>query len=407
MLVLIGCSGFFSCSETALFNLTRRQVTQLRKSPHRLEKLAARLLLHPKKLLGCILLGNMGVNVLFFAIASIFLVKLESQFNPVIAALGAFVSFSLLLLFGEVLPKSLAYINSMYLSIAAALPLYICLKVFNPIIVIFRFLIIDPALKLVLGTGKAVKKVSPIEFKSLIEASRQRGLISSQENKLLSEIVELGFLRVRDCLKPRVDMTICSVHDSPESVKRLMLKKGLTKIPVYVRHIDNIVGLIHLRQILLRPDTSVDKLVEPVHFVPEQKKIESLLEFFRQNQTDIAVVVDEFGGIAGSIRLEDIVEELLGPIEAGERIEPVEKLGPFTFRMAGDLTVHDWAETFGIDPEENRISTIGGLVTMLLGKVPQPGDIASLGNLKFTVERVQKRRVISVILTFEPIHYAK
>jgi len=406
MLILIGCSFFFSCSETALFSLTRRQVTTLRKSSHRLENLAARLLSHPKRLLSGILLGNMSVNVLFYAMASMLLIKLESRFNPAAAAAGAFVSFSILVLFGEVLPKSLAYINSMYLSIAAALPLYICLKIFNPIISIFQFLIIDPALKLLLGSGRLAKKVSPAEFKSLIESSRKRGLISPQENKLLTEIVELGFLKVRDCLKPRVDMTICAVHDSPESVRRLMIDKGLTKIPVYVRHIDNIVGLVHLRQILLRPDTSIDKLVSSVHFIPEQKRIDSLLEFFQQNQADIAIVVDEFGGIAGSICLEDIVEELLGPIEAGERIDPVEKLGPFTFRMAGDLAVHDWGETFGIDAEENRISTIGGLVTMLIGKVPQPGDVAFWGNLKFTVERVQKRRVVSVILTFAPIQYA-
>jgi CBS domain containing-hemolysin-like protein len=114
-------------------------------------------------------------------------------------------------------------------------------------------------------------------------------------------------------------------------------------------------------------------------------------------------VVDEYGGIAGSVRLEDIAEELLGPIELTEQIDPIEQIGPFKYRLAGNLAIHDWAEEFGIDPAETRISTIAGLVTALLGKIPQSGDVAHLKNLKFTVERVRKHRIETLVLTFEPI----
>jgi CBS domain containing-hemolysin-like protein len=103
------------------------------------------------------------------------------------------------------------------------------------------------------------------------------------------------------------------------------------------------------------------------------------------------------------VRLEDIAEELLGPIEITGETEPVEKIGPFEFRLAGELSIHDWAPSFNIDPAERRVSTIGGLVTALLGKIPKAGDIARLKNLKFTVERVRKHRIETVILTFEPI----
>ena len=173
----------------------------------------------------------------------------------------------------------------------------------------------------------------------------------------------------------------------------------MTKIPVYADSIDNIVGMIHLRLLLLNPDTHPDKLVTPVHFVPEQKTIESLLEFFRKSGTDTAIAVDEYGGIAGSISLEDIAEELLGPIDSAEKPEPLEQLGPMKYRIAGDLAIHDWAQSFGIDISENRISTIAGLVTVLLGKIPKAGDTASWNNLKFTVESVKKHRIQTKILT--------
>ena len=144
-------------------------------------------------------------------------------------------------------------------------------------------------------------------------------------------------------------------------------------------------------------------MVQQVHFVPEQKTVESLLEFFRKTGTDTAIVVDEYGGIAGSICLEDIAEELLGPIEITDGIEPIEQTGPFEYRLAGNLAIHDWAQSFGIEPAEIKVYTIGGLVTALLGKIPKSGDVAYLNNLKFTVERVRKHRIETVILTLEPM----
>jgi CBS domain containing-hemolysin-like protein len=117
----------------------------------------------------------------------------------------------------------------------------------------------------------------------------------------------------------------------------------------------------------------------------------------------MAVVVDEYGGIAGIVQLEDIAEELVGRMDLGTGVEPIQQLGPFQYRLAGDLAIHEWAEALGIDLEETRQSTIGGLVTALLERVPRKGDVAHLGNLKFAVERVRRHRIETVILTVEPM----
>lgn len=403
MIVLLGCSAFFSSAETAFFNLSRRQINLLRKSKHRLHHLAVRLSHKPKQLLGCLLFGNMTVNVLFYAFASVLTVRIGQESGAGSAAIIAGISFALLVLLGEIVPKSVAYGNSKSVSVLTALPLFFVMQILGPIQFIFRVIIIEPSLRLLIGPAHPPKPISTVEFKSLIEQIRKRGLLTKAENKLLAEIIELGFLKVRHVMRPRVDMIACSVSYSAKSAKELMLKNNLTKLPVYVRKIDHIVGLVHLRQLMLEKDVSLDKIVQRAPFVPEQKTVESLLEYFRKSGTDTAIVVDEYGGIAGLVRLEDIAEELLGPIETPDGIEPIELIGPFEYRLAGDLSIYDWAEAFGIDPEDAGYSTIGGLVTALLGKIPKSGDIAFLHNLKFTVEHVQKHRVKSVILTLERI----
>jgi len=403
MLVLLCCSAFFSGSETAFFNLSQRQITLLRSSTHRVHQVLVHLLRKPGHLLNCLLFGNMTVNVLFYAVSSVLVRHVGGQWGLGAATALAFATFIVLVLFGEILPKSLAYSNSQLLALAAALPAFLVVQVFGPITFVFRVVFLEPVLRIFLGPARVPRMVTREEFRSLVNLTRRRGLITEDENRLLDEVVDLGMLKVRHVMQPRVDMVACDVADSRETVREQMRTHRLTKIPVYVNNMDNIIGMVHLRQLYLKPDVSVDRLVQPVHFVPEQKTVESLLEFFRKTGNDVAVVVDEYGGIAGSVRLEDIAEELFGRMDAAAGIEPIKQLGPFQYRLAGDLAIHDWAGVFGIDIEETRIATIGGLVTTLLGRIPRKGDVTWLGNLKFTVDRIQRHRIETVILSLEPI----
>lgn len=403
MLVLLCCSAFFSGSETAFFNLSPRQIKQLNASTYRVQKLTAHLLRRPGHLLNCLLFGNMCVNVLFYAVSSVMVRHVGREWGLGAATATAFVTFIVLVLLGEILPKSLAYSNSSRIATAAALPAFLVVQVFGPVTSVFRFLFLEPVLRMFLGPARVPRMITLEEFRSLVNLTRRRGLLTEDESRLLGEVVDLGLLKVRHVMQPRVDMVACDVADSRDTLRERMREHHLTKIPVYVGSLDNVVGMVHLRQLFLRPDASVDRLVQPVHFVPEQKSVESLLEFFRKSGADVAVVVDEYGGIAGSVRLEDIAEELFGRMDVATGIEPIALIGPFQYRLAGNLAIHDWADVFGIDLEETRISTIAGLVTTLLGRIPRKGDVAWLGNLKFTIERVRKHRIETVILSLEPI----
>jgi len=403
MLVLVLCSGFFSGSETAFFNLSSRQTRMLRESRHRLQKLVAHLLERPGRLLNGLLFGNIAVNVLYFSVSSVFTIAAKREAGLAAAAATAFASFALLVLFGEILPKSLAYASSRSMSMIAAAPAYLWLKVFGPLQFAFRVSVLEPVLRILIGPARAPRSLTVGEFRSLIETTRNQGLITSDENRLLTEVIELGFLKVRHVMRPRVDMVACSVTESAQAIRSLLLANALTKLPVYSGGIDNILGMVHFRRLLLEQDATVEELVDDVNFVPEQKTVESLLEFFRRSHSDTAVVVDEYGGIAGLVRLEDIAEELFGQIETDEGAEAIEQIGPFEYRLAGGLAIHDWAEAFGIDANETRICTVGGLVTAMLGKMPKSGDQANLKNLKFTVEKVRMHRIDTLILKLEPL----
>jgi len=406
MLILLVCSAFMSGSETAFSNLSRRQIKDFQASTNKLQTLAARLLKNPRRLLTSLLFGNMLVNVLFFALASVLSLSFARQIGPVAGLVTAVAAFFVLLLFGEMLPKSLAYSHPRQFCIAAAAASFLCTRILTPVLRILDFAFVTPLLRLLTGSEESVapgNTVTPEQFKTLIESSRQRGPDTSHENRLFAEVIELGFLKVRHVMRPRVDMITCAATDSAEKVRRLMAENNLTKIPVYTKQPDNIIGYLHQRNLLLTPDMPVAKLLKKVNFVPEQKSVESLLEFFRKSKTDMAVVVDEYGGIAGAVSVEDIVEELIGPIEPAIVPEPIEQTGPLQYRLAADLAIHDWAQAFGIDPGQSRLATVGGLVTALLGRIPKQGDLAYLGNLKFTVEKVRKHRIETLLLSLESV----
>ncbi len=398
MLVLLVCSGFFSGSETAFFNLSLRQKRLLRQSAHRLQQLAAYLCSRERQMLSCLLLGNMAINVLYYATAGVFTIHIKQQIGVTAAAAAAFTTFMALVLFGEIIPKSLAYANSRSISVTAALPLYFIMQVLRPVLYIFRVLIAEPAIRLLLGHQTRPSPLTAEHFKTLIQQVGRKGLITGSETRLLTEVVELEALKVRNVMKPRVDMVTCSVNELPRRARKIMRQNNMTKICIHAGSVDKIIGVVYLRELLLRPALPLEKAVRKVYFVPEQKTVESLLEHFRRTNTDMAVVVDEYGGIAGSVRLEDVAEELVGPFEPYEFTEHIEQVGPFEYRFRGDTPIHDWAEALGVSLTDTKAATLGGLVIELLGRIPKAGDTLKWNNLKFTIERVSKHRIISLTL---------
>ena len=403
MIVLLGCSALFSGTETAFFSLSRSQIKAMRQSTHKGQHLVARLLEKPEPLLGSLLLGNLVVNVLFFATASVLAVRFEQQMGLTAAAIVAFAALIVLIFCGEILPKYLSYNNATSISATSAIPVLLIVRLFSPIVALFRTVIVKPLFRIFLGPETHLETIRPDEFKALLEAAGRRGLITAHQNKVLTELMDFAFLRVRHIMRPRVDMIACNVTDPPRKARQIMASNHLTKLPVYADQVDNVVGLVQHRDLLLHPDSSLDELTKQIAFVPEQKSVESLLGFFRKGQTDMAVVVDEYGGVAGSVYLEDIADELLGPIAIADDIDLVEQIGPYEYRLAGYLSIFDWIKVFGARPIGTQVATLGGFVTALLGKIPKQGDVVSWKNLTFTIDRVRGHRIETVLLNIKPV----
>ncbi len=403
MLLLIFASGFFSGSETAFLNLSHRQTTAFRKSEHRLHRLAANLSKNSKHLLTSLLFGNMLVNILYFSISSAMSLRLAKDSGPVAATTAAVVAFLFLLFFGEMFPKSLAYSNSTRFSIIAAAPAYILTRLFLPVRVVLNTLIVVPAIRLIAPTRKKDASITAKQLKSLIDFGNQQTPAKTNENQLLNAIIEFGFLKTRHVMRSRVDMISCKCSTSSEQAKNLMKENRTKRLPVFAGKIDNIIGIVYLEDLILNPNHKIKDLLRNVDFVPEQASAESLLNFFIDNNKDIAIVVDEFGQISGVVSLENIFDELLGPAETFNGSETIKVIGPLKYQLAGNLSVHNWAEAFGLDPSQFHLTTISGLTTALLGKIPVPGDVAYFKNLKFTVEKVEKYRIKTLILSLEPI----
>ena len=405
---LLVASAFFSGSETVLFSLHKQDVRELVRRSRRTGLAIRRLVARPDRLLASILFGNLLVNVLYFSIGSGVALHAARAYGRAAAAGVSVAVLLVLLFFGEILPKSLAASAPRAISTVAAWPVWF----FHRLIGRPAGIISSPVTALVrrLARRESSPELEPGELRFLVELAESSGAVSGDEADMLEAVVGLSELRVREVMVPRVDVMFASVDDSPEQVLRRMRAETFSGAPVYEGGLDQIVGLVDARDLLAacaekgsRP-TDLRALLRPVTFVPESARLADALEGARTGGFDVAVAVDEYGGTAGIVSLEDIAATVFGDMadefDAQERPE-VEQTGEGSFVLAGALSVREWAELFRVEPEPGQFDTLGGFVTHLLGRIPREGDVARWGNLRFTVREMRKRRVELVELSLE------
>ena len=405
-ILLVG-SAFFSGSETALFGLTAQQRLTITRSGGIVGRAVGSLLGDPRALLVTLMLGNMTINVLYFVISSALLLGLDESVNAAIIALLSLAPLLAIILLGEVLPKLVANTARLQWVRATCVPLLAIHSAVRPLGIALARWVIQPLGRLVAPAENDPGDLSTDELAALLEMSQRRGDIRSDEQQLLRDVLQLSQLKVRDIMIPRVDLVAIDVHQPPHKLRELIAESGLTKFVAYDSDLDHVAGVIYARQFLLaarlEPNLTLERLVRGVRFVPEIQRVDELLEDFRKTGTNLAIAVDEYGGTAGLITIKDIVEQMVGDLDMDEAPgegggTPAQPLGDGRWRVSGKLSVHDWAEAFGAVSLPPRISTVGGLVTALLGRVGEPGDTAHLANLELTIEKVDGSRVDSVIL---------
>ena len=407
MAVLLFFSAFFSGSETALFNLSHETRRRFRASRSPFQRLAARLIDDPRRVLVTVLFGNMAVNTAFFAM-SIMLSHAVSHARPEHATYWSVAIVAaaplVVIVFGEVMPKCVAAARPERLSILASAPLAALEYIVAPVRIVLGYGIVEPLERLI--TGGRRKEPPPMtadELQAIVEVAAREGVVSREESDMLTDVLELGELRVRDVMTPRVEIVGCDVATPTRLALLVFQRTGQTKIIVYEGGMDHVLGIVYAKAAFLNPDRPLAELVRPVYYVPETKAVESLLREFRARKIQFAVAVDEYGGVAGIVTLEDCLEPIVGDIQdEADRpaADPVQRLSDTEYRLAGNLSIRSWADLFNLEVpgDGRRYTTLAGFVASLLGRLPKPGDAVRWRNLEFTVEEVRHHRVMRVRL---------
>ncbi len=404
---LVLFSGFFSGSETALFSLGRDELDALLARHPRRGGAARRLLADPEGLLTSILFGNLVVNTLYFALGAGIAIRVSESHG---AAAGAGVSagaLAMLLLLGEIMPKAMASGSPAGVSSFVAVPLWL----FDRVLGRPAALVASPALAFVNWAARSrAEAVEPDELKMLVGLAGRSGALSGTEAEMIDGVVELSDLRAREVMVPRVDVVFASISEAPELVLRRLRGERRSRAPVYDGPVDNIVGVVEARDLIVsvssgRKPADLHEFVRPIDVVPESARLSSVLKRVRDDGLEVAVVVDEYGGTAGLVTLDDLAEAVLGDVGAGaapSADEPeVERTPSGSYVLSGGLSVRDWAELFEVEPEPGQFDTLGGFVTFLLGHIPSEGDVAAWENLRFAVRGMRGRRVSRVEIMLE------
>lgn len=402
LLPLLALSAFFSCSETALFRLGQAQLVELghRKTPP--AKAALYLSKKRRTVLITILIGNMTANVLYFIVGSVLMLRME---GGIIAELGvaAGTLFSIIL-FGEVLPKMAATARPIGISILLAPPLLLMHKAIAPIRRTIDFLVITPLARL--ASSAVPDPLNAEELASLVALSTSEGIINLNEQRALFEVVELSRIRVREVMTPRVKMVAASTTASAREIRDIIAESRLTQLPIYRDDLDEIAGMLHTKKFLQRMDDNNSLMQASMtrpQFIPQVATLDQLLSRFRETETRLAIVVDEFGGTAGLVTLEDILEELVGEIgdQNNEEKEPPKLVSEGTWLLDGNTGVREWVAATGTLIERCPAATMGGLIAATLGKIPSVGDEIQFGNLTLAVSEMDAYRVSKVLVSLE------
>jgi CBS domain containing-hemolysin-like protein len=394
---LLVCSAFFSGSETALFSLSSPQRVSLERSPV-IGGAVHALLSDTRKLLITLLLGNMSINVLYFVLSSILQVRNRTALGPIAdVALPAGTLIGIILV-GEIAPKVLAARMPARWTGAACLPLLALHRLIGPLRYGIERAVITPLARLI-APRQRPPALSPEELESLLRLSEERGVIDAEEEQQLQQVLSLSQLRVKDLMTPRVDIAAFDLDRPPKELLELARGAVQSRIPAYRHGLDDVKGIVLARQVLLDPPThgsEVQALLRQVRFVPELQRADRLLADFRKSRTTFAMVVDEYGGTAGLITLEDVVERMVGDIRGPQEPAPAPRLqclGPGAWRVSGDLPVRDWGEAAEDLAPPQGVSTMGGLVMAKLGRLPEEGEELEMGPVRIAVEAMVGRRV--------------
>jgi magnesium and cobalt exporter, CNNM family len=395
VLIFAGASFFFALAETALFSLSKWQARQLAERQPGAGAKVTWLLAQPQDLLATMVLGNTFASAAMLAVA--LWMALHGHWPPVPTIVGL---LSLILIGCEVWPKTLAVRRPEQWALRVVRPLSWFMSVSLPLCRVAQR-VNEAILKaLVPRTVTPTSPLTDADYQELLEMAFQQGALAQSEKEIILQIISLDQRSAREVMKPRSQMVAISDDLSIEEMIAAARQYKHRRLPIYDENLDTIVGVLNTRALLLDPQIDLADAIEFPSFVPEAMNLLQLLKSLQRQQRGLAIVLDEFGGTAGIVTLEDILGELIGHIRSDVAPEGfvMEKLGPNRWRVAGTLRLDDFRREYPALGDVPEVETMGGLLTSLLDIVPGPGESATFRGLKLTAHVTDERRVREVLV---------
>jgi putative hemolysin len=406
-IILIILSAFFSSAETAFTAISRVKLRSIVEEGIKGSKKLEYVLSYPKRLLTAILIGNNITNVAASALATTVMADTLNKLGVYnMAAAVSIVTGTMtfiILTFGEITPKTLAVKNPSNYALRIS-PIMFYLMIFlYPIISLFMLISHGISWIFRMPYDDETKLLSETEIRAIIQLAEEDGILEKEEKSMLDGIFKMSEKKVYEIMTPRTDAICIESQQTIQEAIELINQHGHSRIPIYEEKIDNIIGVLYAKD-LLKVDspstTTVKKYMRDVVFIPETKLIEDLMQQMKQSKFHLAIVVDEYGGMAGLVTFEDIIEEIVGDIqdEYDNEGSLVSKLNDNHYRIAASLDLDDLPKEIKENLPENQdlYETVGGLILHILGELPKKGEIIHYKNMEIIVTQIRKRRIISL-----------
>jgi len=362
------------------------------------------LLEKPRELLITIYIGNEFVNIAISVVVTSIAINVFGNLGVGIA-IG--VGTLLLLVFGDIIPKSISLKFSQPYALFSAYPLTIFAKIVQPAQKLFS--IWTEKIISFMGILPHGLKESPItdeEFRAMVQVGEGEGVIDSDERELIQNVIEFGETTVDEIMTPKIDMFTVGIEDSLDDILPRIIENFYSRVPVYGEDEEGILGILYTKDLtrlkhLPREKVSLKSILHDTISVPQSKKIKEMLEEFRRMKRHMAIVLDEYGSVCGLVTLEDILEELVGEIDSEMRHEelPLKRLNENHYRIVGAYSLAEFNESFQSDLPENDYDTVGGYVFGLFGRIPRSGESTTVDRFKFRVEKMKGSRILSLFIT--------
>lgn len=396
LVILVFLSAFFSCSETALTTVNRIRVRALIEEGNKKAITLGKVIENSGKMLSAILIGNNIVNISTSSIATVLAIDLIGNTG---AGVATGVVTLLILIFGEITPKTMATISAEKISLHVAGIIYALMYILTPAIFIVNKLSLGVLLFLRVDPNGKTSTLTETELRTIVDVGHEEGIIESEERRIINNLFDFGDARAKDVMVPRIDMTFVSIDCTYEDLLETFEENRYTRIPVYQDSTDNVVGIINIKDLLLYKQgtrfQAKDYLREP-YYTYESKKLSELMFEMRKTSVNIAIVLDEYGATAGLITLEDLLEEIVGEIrdeyDADEE-DAFLVLSDSEYQVDGQIKLEDLNELIQSHLSSEDYDSLGGYIMEVLDRLPEEGDSVRVPGFVFTVESLDKNRI--------------